>query len=139
MKLLTKDLEAALDQHPLYSQDGKGSQALVLAKFYLPGTSWTWYILEGGRIELDEDTAALYGATAGPSWELFGITCNDHTPGGEYGYIMLAELEALKVDLPVKDEAGRLLGKIPQHVERDQLFKPKTIAEVGGLTTYDED
>lgn len=54
---MTKEIEAALEQHPLYSQDGKGGKALVLAKFFLPGTSWTWYILEGSRIDLDEDTA----------------------------------------------------------------------------------
>ena len=138
MKLLTKDLEALLEQHPLYSQDGKGSQALVLAKYFLPGTSWTWYILEGGRIELDEDTAAAYGTSPGPSWEFFGITCNEHEPGGEYGYIMLAELEAIKLSVPVRTTTGDLLGTIPQRVERDLHFKPRTIAEVGGLNTYDD-
>jgi len=138
MDLLTKEIEAALDKHPLYSQDGKGGKALVLAKFFLPGTAWTWYILEGGRIELDADTAAAYGVPPGPSWEFFGITCNEHTPGGEYGYIMLAELQAIKLAVPVRTIKGDLLGTIPQRVERDQHFKPKTIAEIGGLNTYDD-
>lgn len=135
---MTNEIEAALEQHPLYSQDGKGAQALVLAKFFLPGTSWTWYILEGNRIDLDADTAAAYGVKPGPSWEFFGITCNEHTPGGEYGYIMLAELQGIKLAVPVKTTAGDTLGTIPQQVERDRYFKPRTIAEIGGIKTYDD-
>jgi hypothetical protein len=30
----------------LYEQEGKGDSALVHAKFFLPGTNWTWYVLE---------------------------------------------------------------------------------------------
>lgn len=138
MKLLTKDLEATLERYPLYSQDGKGGKAKVLAKFFLPATAWTWYVLEGARIDLDEDAAEAYGTTAGPSWEFFGITINDQHPAGEYGYFTLAELEGIVVNVPVKDQHGNLIGTYPQRIERDQHFTPRTIEEIGGIDTYDD-
>ena len=36
MKLLTKELEKKFEKYPLYSQDGKGLDAEVIAKFYNP-------------------------------------------------------------------------------------------------------
>ena len=80
MKLITKEIEEALKKYPLYSQDGKGSDAVCSAKFFFPCGSWTWYITEANL-----DTG-----------ELFGVTINS-TGEGEYGYISLSELQNLKV------------------------------------------
>lgn len=138
MGLFTKEIEATLERYPLYSQDGKGRKAKVICKLFLPGTAWTWYVLEGNRTELDEATAKEAGLKAGGTWELFGITCNDHDPAGEYGYFLLAELEAIAVKVPIIDEDGRILCHVTQEVELDRQFTAKTLEEVGGLQIYDD-
>ena len=33
----------------LYSQDGKGNDAVVIAKFFLPGSGFTWYVTEAEK------------------------------------------------------------------------------------------
>ena len=75
MKLITKQLEKELAKYPLCSQDGKGKDAKVLAKFFLQ--SFTWYVLEFDG----EDT-------------FFGIVINgDYS---EYGYFSLKELQSVR-------------------------------------------
>ncbi len=37
MKLITKQLEKELAKYPLYSQDGKVKDAVVVCKFFLQG------------------------------------------------------------------------------------------------------
>ena len=44
MKLLTKALEKRFAA--LGNQDGKGDDAIVVAKFFNPTGSWTWYATE---------------------------------------------------------------------------------------------
>ena len=44
MKLLTKELERRFAQ--VGSQEDKGDDAIVVAKFFTPWTNWTWYCLE---------------------------------------------------------------------------------------------
>ena len=46
MKLITKALEKTFAKYPLYSQDGKGNDAVAIAKFFLPGSGFTWYVTE---------------------------------------------------------------------------------------------
>ena len=75
MKLVTNQLERTFAKYPLYSQDGKGKEAKVLAKYFLQ--SFTWYVLEFDG----EDT-------------FFGIVINGLE--GEYGYFSLKELESLR-------------------------------------------
>ena len=50
MKLLTDKLRAHLP--PLYSQEAE-ADPIVYAKFFLPGSGWTWYVTEGGEQEND--------------------------------------------------------------------------------------
>lgn len=78
MKLMTKEIEKQLAKYPLYSQGGKGKDATVVAKFFLPIGYWTWYIMEA-----EGDT-------------LFGI-CVSGKEQAEYGYFSLKELEELRV------------------------------------------
>ena len=75
MKLITKQMEKEFGRYPLYSQDGKGKDAMVLAKFFLQ--SFTWYVLEFDG----EDT-------------FFGIVINGLD--GEYGYFSLKELQRVR-------------------------------------------
>jgi hypothetical protein len=44
MLLLTKALKKIIP--PLLSQDGKGDDAIIYAKFFLPDANKTWYVLE---------------------------------------------------------------------------------------------
>lgn len=56
MKLLPKELRESLP--PLYAQDGKGSQAIVYAKYFTPSSVWSWYCLEGEPV-LDESNTEV--------------------------------------------------------------------------------
>lgn len=129
MGLFTKEIEAALERYPLYSQDDKGREAVAVCRLVLQGTPWAWYVLEGNRIELDEAAANDAKIKAGPTWQLFGIVCSNTAPAGEYGYFLLAELEAIQVKAPVIDEADNVIGNIPLKVELDPLFSPGTALE----------
>jgi len=97
MKLLTKELEKKLPA--LYSQDGKGEEAIAYAKFFNPVGHATWFVTE-----YDPEERLFFG------WaELF--------PGcGEYGYVSLDELESAKLPMG--------LG-----IERDLHFKPRPVGE----------
>ena len=44
MTLLTAELRKRIP--PLYSQQSE-ADPMVYAKFFLPGTGWTWYVTEG--------------------------------------------------------------------------------------------
>ena len=72
MKLITEELRKALP--PLYSQENE-KDPMVICKFFLPATKWTWY-----AIEFDGDDL-LFGYIAGEFPEL--------------GYVSLSELEKL--------------------------------------------
>ena len=100
MKLITKEVEKRFNNYPLYSQDGKGKDAVCVVKFFMCGVNWTWYILEAN---LEEGIA--YGITINPSGE------------GEYGYVSIPELQT------VKNSWG--LG-----VERDRCFGPVKLSEI---------
>jgi len=101
MKLLTKALEKALPA--LYSQDGKGDEAIVYAKFFNPMGAATWFVTE-----YDPENRIFFGYA-----DLFG---QGPDGGAELGYVSLDELQAVKLPLG--------LG-----IERDIHFTPKTLAE----------
>jgi hypothetical protein len=60
---------------PLYSQEGKGDDAIVYIKIFDPCGSWTWYLTEwdGGD-------------------EAFGLVCGEFD---EFGYVSLPELASI--------------------------------------------
>lgn len=60
-KLLTSAIKNAARKFPLGSQDGKRSDALVLARFFTPASSYTWYMLE-----YDEENDEAFGYIVGP-------------------------------------------------------------------------
>ena len=124
--LLTPQLREELRKYPLYSQDKLGKKARVICKFFLPGTAWAWYVIEAGAEPvrpLRED------GTAGPeTLELYGLTVNQY--GHEMGYFFLSELEELRVNMPIEDQDGRQLCKIPVTVELDKAFKARTLGDL---------
>lgn len=122
-RLTTPTILEHFRSFPLYSQDGKGGGATVLARYFQPGTSWQWIILEADRAKdlQDKDT-----------WLCFGATYSEDTPQGELGYFLLETLEevpgveldeeatgkALREVLPPSPLAGALRAA-------ENMIKPK--------------
>ncbi len=93
MKLITKALEKLFAKYPLYSQDGKMYDAVVIAKFFMPSSSFTWYVTEAAKLDNGD-------------YEFFGYVDG---LDGEFGYFTLSELKSLR-------------GRFGLHVERDMYF-----------------
>lgn len=83
MKLFTKEVERKFQKHPFGSQEEKGFDAEVLVKFFNPYGAGTWLITEAEKQE-DGD------------WMLFGYC---HILEWEWGYVMLSEIENLRVNV----------------------------------------
>lgn len=88
MTLITKQLEKELAKYPLYSQDGKGEDAVVVCKFFLQG--YTWYVLEAEKVDDD--------------YEFYGIIAGQYT---EYGYFTLSQLESVTGQWGMRVERDR--------------------------------
>jgi hypothetical protein len=97
VKLLTNDLRARLPA--LYSQE-KEAEPIVYAKFFLPGTDWTWYVTEGSQLEND--------------FLFFGFVVGVER---EFGYFLLSELESVRTPLGLA-------------VERDLAFREGRLTDV---------
>ena len=95
--LLPDDLRARLP--PLYSQEAE-AEPMVYAKFFMPGTQWTWYVTEG--------------EARGEDFLFFGFVCGLEA---EFGYFVLSELESVTTPLGL-------------HVERDLTFKEGRLTDV---------
>ena len=99
MTLLTDELRAKLP--PLYSQEAE-QEPMVHAKFFLPGTGWTWYVTEG---EPKDSDFLFFGFVVGLE--------------SEFGYFLLSELESVTSPLGLqveRDESfheGRLTDVVP--------------------------
>ena len=98
-RLMTPRLEEALKGYPLYSQDGRGKEAVCVAIFALG--SVRWFILEG---EVQGNDIILYGIVVGLMED-------------EYGYFSLNELSDVTLDLTAKG-----LGKL--QVRRQENYQP---------------
>lgn len=100
MSLLTKDLIEKCKKYPLRSQDGKGGDATVIARFYIPkgffgDDEFNWIITEGDIVYENGKPTDI---------EMFGYAClNGDINNSELGYIMLSELEGThnKYNLPL--------------------------------------
>ncbi len=117
MKLITKDFLEAVKNYPLYSQDGKMCDALVVAKFFCG--SFTWYVTE---CDYDSETG---------NCECFGLV--DASQNVEMGYFSVNEMEQIKINVPIifaengKESETRYF---PVEIERDLYFKPCKIKDL---------
>ena len=99
MKLLTDELRARLPR--LYSQEAE-PEPMVFAKFFLPGTGWTWYVTEGSEQEGD--------------FLFFGFVVGLES---EFGYFLLSELESVRtpqglaVERDLSFREGKLTDVVP--------------------------
>lgn len=103
MKLITKALEKTFAKYPLYSQDGKGNDAVVIAKFFLPGSGFTWHVTEAEK--QPNGDYMFFGYVEGLDSEL--------------GYFTLSQLQNVR-------------GRFGLRVERDMYFNngKTTLAQV---------
>lgn len=95
MNLLTDEIKELFKQYPLYSQDGKGMDSVVLVKYFSPITSGTWLITEAEE-QPDGD------------WLLFGYC---HINCWEFGYLLLSELQNLKLPFGLTIERDLYIPK----------------------------
>jgi hypothetical protein len=99
MQLLTDELRARLP--PLYAQEA-ADEPVVFAKFFLPGTRWTWYVTEGSE---EDGDFRFFGFVV-------GLDC-------EFGYFLLSELKAvrsrmgLSVERDLSFPEGKLTDVVP--------------------------
>lgn len=102
MMLMTKELEKALSKYPLGSQDSKGTDAKVIAKYFNPYGTGTWLITEGEKQE-DGD------------WLLFGYC---YIYEWEWGYILLSELENIRLPfgLTIERELYNTGGTVEDYI-----------------------
>lgn len=77
-RLITPVLEEILKSYPLYSQDGKGKDAVCVAIFFIGHVRW--FVLEG--------------QPEGNDTTLFTIVCGLHET--EYGYTSVNEMESVR-------------------------------------------
>lgn len=96
---MTSRLEEALKGYPLYSQDGRGKDAVCVAIFALGAIRW--FVLEG---KVQEKDTILYGIVVGLTEE-------------EYGYVSLNELSEVTLDLTAQG-----LGRL--QVRQQENFRP---------------
>jgi hypothetical protein len=100
VKLLTKAIASKVPA--LYSQDGKGMEAIAYAKFFTPWSNWTWYLTE-----MDPATGQCFGL------QCFGPVVGR---GRELGHFNLKELEATR-------------GPAGLRIERDIHFDPTPLSQ----------
>ena len=85
MKLLTKALEKKLPALRA-TQPVKLAEKRVAVKFFTPDGAWTWYVVEGQKLEGPEYPAG--------DFEFFGLVDSGHYK--EWGYFHLSELQSAR-------------------------------------------
>ncbi len=148
MTLLTRDVARTIP--PLYSQDDEDDPMLV-TKFFLPGTRWSWFVIEGAMAHprgcgwgeaCDHRSLASWFEHEENDAIFFGYVHGAAALDDEFGYFRLSELEAIRVEVPI---AGALLPPIEAErlsawssspdsaklrVERDLDWSPCHVSEV---------
>lgn len=95
MNLINEEIIKRFKEYPLYSQDGKGMDSIVLVKYFNPVGAGTWLITEAEQQE-DGD------------WLLFGYC---HIWCWEWGYVLLSDLENLKLPFGLTIERDLYISK----------------------------
>ena len=103
MKLITKAIEKKLDNTPLYSTEGQGTDAKIIVKFFNPCGRGTWLITEAEK-QPDGDYL-LYGYNHMYEWE--------------WGYVMLSDLKNIKLPYGLKIERDLYAkGTVAQNINQ---------------------
>lgn len=107
MKLITEELEKIFEKYPIGSQEGLGGKAKVIAKFFNPTGVGTWLITETEKMENGD-------------YEMFGYCHLGDDDMAEFGYVMLSELENIRLPLGLKIERDLYM---PQDCDLIQAMK----------------
>ena len=115
MKLLTKEVLSKLP--PLYSQDGKGRDAVAWVKFFNPTGAGSWFASEGSKVCSGHGCfdCTLCGDPA--NWTEFLFFGLVDLLEKELGYFALSDLEEFR-------------GRAGLGIERDLYFKPTPIRDL---------
>ncbi len=105
LRLITPELEKAMQDYPLYSQDSKKKDAVCIAVFFIGNARW--YILEGQR---ENDDFVLFGIVVGLAET-------------EYSYISANEMASVELD-------ATKFGLGTVRVEQRKPFQPCQLSEI---------
>lgn len=95
MITVTEQLKNVFEANPLYSKEGQGLNAEVIARFFLPFSSAVWLVTEAEQQE-DGD------------WLFFGYY---HIQEWEWGYVLLSQIQEVNVrGLTVQLDKGLKTG-----------------------------
>ncbi|GEM_PF-2588569 len=111
MILLTEELEKRFAE--VGDQDGKGGDALVIARFFTPDSGWTWYATE--YVPADR--------------VFFGYVCGIED---EWGYFSLDEMESVRGPLGLGIERDLHFTEKPLRaaLKADGKSYPRTLDEI---------
>lgn len=98
MKLITKEIEEKFKQYPLGSQENLLGDAKVVVKYFNPIGVGTWLITEGNKLENGD-------------YELFGYCHLGDDENAEFGYILLSDLEQIKLPFGLNIERDLYIPK----------------------------
>ena len=104
-RLMTPRLEEALNGFPLYSQDGKGKEAVCVAIFTIGNARW--FVLEGSK---EGDDMIMFCIVVGLAED-------------EYGYVSLNELAEVEIDCRKQGYGILQVTEVP-------YFKPRPVGEI---------
>ena len=98
MKLITKEIEEKFEQYPLGSQENLLGDAKVVVKYFNPIGVGTWLITEGNKLENGD-------------YELFGYCHLGDDENAEFGYVLLSDLEQIKLPFGLNIERDLYIPK----------------------------
>ena len=90
----------------LYSQDGKGDDATVYVKFFLPGTGWTWF-----ATEFDPEDGIFFGLVAGHETELGTFSLAELQKLSLWGGALLVERDLYFDPKPLADVRREVISR----------------------------
>lgn len=129
MKLMTKELEKIFEQYPIGSQDGLGGNAKVIAKFFNPMGAGTWLITEGNKLKNGD-------------YEMFGYCHLGDDEMAELGYVMLSELENIKLPFGLGIERDLYMKKditLVEAIEENGFKSPSFLLDENEKDIKNED
>lgn len=98
MQLMPEELKEVFKEYPIGSQENLGGQAKVIAKYFNPMGIGTWLITEADKKENGD-------------YEMFGYCNLGDDDMAEFGYVMLSDLENIKLPFGMGIERDLYLPK----------------------------
>jgi len=142
-KLADKKTLALFDKYPRGSQRYKGKEAVVLAKFYVRGLNWLFYVLEAEPVETEKELAEfVFKWKDTHTYQLRGIAVNinDKDEHGGYEDYFLADFETKEYLIPTEvTPDGRQLYERRKFERDDDWTGKKHVYDIEGLNMLFDD